>query len=113
MNKETIELERDANHIYNYGSLIEKYTESLLLDKIVEWSKTDKEQQVAFDEEYGVISCRKKQVYKHILRREQENISKDRFYDFKGFNDANYWYNVSPQKIPFCDLVYYLDIYWQ
>ncbi len=104
MNKTTIELERNTNHIKGYGMVKDKtWTESEMLDKIIEWSNKDDGPNL-----YGGVRP-KKQVYKHILRIEEENIRENDLYiPFQ--NDA-IRHNQIP--IPRCDRVKYLDIYWQ
>lgn len=112
MDKDTIELSRDKNHIYGYGLICpseHESSESLILDKIIEWSQIHKWSQ--YDEQTGeghgfLISNKNKKIYKHLIRIEQENISTDRFY--KPFNGKN-----GHNLIPYCDRVIYLDIYWQ
>ena len=85
MKKETLELSRSRS-ISRYGDLNPPVSESDILDSIVDFSK-DKN-----------IS-----IYKHLLRIEEENISTTEFYSVPTITG----------KIPYCDKVYYLDIYFQ
>lgn len=97
MKKDTIELERDSNHIKGYGILpyMDKWNnESNILDAIVEWSRKRKTVK----------------IYKHIVRVSEENISKDRFYVS---NHIKTIHNEIITQIPYCDRVVYLDIYYQ
>ena len=92
MNKDSIEIERDSNHISGYSrfTYLEESSEEIL-DKLIEWSKG-----------------RSEKIYKHKVRYVQENISDKRFYFFDGGMGR-----CSKAKIPYCDLVCYLDIYYQ
>lgn len=92
MNKDTIELHRTPKHWYNYGLLGgHPYTldSQSTLDALVEWTQ-------------GWTRPSNIHIYKHLLRVEQERIGVDGETDRGSFG-----------KIPYCDLVYYLDIYWQ
>ena len=95
MNKTTVELLRNSNHIHGYGTMISPITEQIILDKLVEWSKANP---------FSVATCEEIKIYKHMLRVVEENISETDFYN-PNFD--------SSMKIPRCDLVYYLDIYYQ
>jgi len=117
MNKNTIELERVKNFLSGYGRMSGNRTEndSETLDAIINWSRKNT----------------KAKIYKHKVRRAEENISKNKFhyvseYGFSqekckqlldsgeaasGTNCLKTRYLVT--KVPYCDLVYYLDIYWQ
>lgn len=92
MNKDSIEIERDSNHISGYSrfTYLEESSEEIL-DKLIEWSKD-----------------RTEKIYKHKVRYVQENISDERFYFFDGGMGR-----CPKAKIPYCDLVCYLDIYYQ
>ncbi len=85
MKKETFELSRTRS-ISGYGDITPPVSEADILDSIVDFSK-DKN-----------IS-----VYKHLLRIEEENISTTEFYNVPTIT----------RKIPYCEKVYYLDIYYQ
>lgn len=93
MNKETLELERDSNHISGYSrfSYLNESSEEIL-DKLIERSKDKSEK-----------------IYKHKVRYVQENPSEERFYFFDGGPEKQ----CPTAKIPYCDLVCYLDIYYQ
>lgn len=97
MNKDTIELERDTNHIKGYGLSNEKtWNEIDILNKIVEWSQ----------EKQGV------KVYRHNLRITEENVrDNDLYIPFQ--NDPDGARQCGQTPIPRCDRVKYLDIYWQ
>jgi hypothetical protein len=91
MKKETIEYFRDNNNIFGYGYSIppKEIQETSILDFLCKWSKN-----------------KKVKIYSHSLKRIEENISKTKFYEFR-HNDC------PPKDIPYCDWVYYLDIYYQ
>jgi hypothetical protein len=99
MEKDTITLDYETKHVRGYGCLNRWWQEeSNILDKIIEWSKEFPE----------------KKVYKHQVRTEETNVRATEFYDFKGMIDpVEPLYTVPPSKIPYCDLVVYLDIWWQ
>lgn len=99
MNKDTIELDRRTDFPWGYGVTSESYTESTILNKIIEWSKPK-------TPICGVSI--QKQVYKHLTRVEYENITEDPSKFHKPFNGER---GFTP--IPVCDRVVYLDIYWQ
>lgn len=83
MKKETVEIYR-VKCAQGYAFVSPPISESIILDAIVNFS------------------CgRNITIYKDVLRIEEENISTTDFYEF---NDL---------KIPYCDKVYYLDIYYQ
>ncbi len=109
MTKETIELERDPNHLKNYNRMDERGTEDqFTLDVLLEWSQQP--------------DNLNKKVYRHKVRRSEENIGRiDRYWHYgvvitkEQFEeprpsgaDPQGWYTTN-----YCDLVYYLDIYWQ
>jgi hypothetical protein len=106
MNKDTIELERFKKHWKGYGLLFNKYESSNpdnlseVLDKLVEWSKENPN----------------KKIYKHKLLVRNEDVGDGLAYDSKTQKWSNRINGDGPkyeQDIPFVDLVYYLDIYWQ
>jgi len=90
MQKQTIEIERRDKHISGYGTYkLPTPDSSEILDKLIEWSKENNYK-----------------IYKHKIRYEEENIGKDGVYEFRN--------ELCPsQNIPYCDLVSYLDIYYQ
>ena len=90
MNKETIEISREK-HIKGYSKFSYLNEDSNeILDKLIEWSRGNKFK-----------------IYKHKVRHEQENIGKSgEMYKFRADN-------CRPINIPYCDLVCYLDIYYQ
>jgi hypothetical protein len=93
MTKETIELERVQKFILGYGRLRDPWTENDILDAVLAWSKQKENQG--------------KRIYRHARRQEYENIDEsDRHHPEGG-------YYPDPNGIPRCDLVEYLDIYWQ
>lgn len=100
MNKETIELERRVKHIKGYGFWGMKEwrdNDPEVLDEIVKWSEG-----------------KSVKVYKHTLRIVEENISDTEFYYYAGVPSAGIYDNGTlSQKIPYCDWVCYLEIYWQ
>lgn len=92
MLKDTVEICRYKKHILGYGIMGNTPSENSedVLDKLIEWSRKNNFK-----------------VYKHKLRYVEENID---------FNGPKYHYsnpNCKPAEIPYCDLVYYLDIYYQ
>lgn len=94
MNKTSIELER-KDHIFGYGCMNwtgPNYSKDSqdTLDFIVEWSKDNTE----------------KKIYRHLIRTEQQNISQSRFHIVERSC-------MEDLRIPYCDLVTYLDIYYQ
>lgn len=96
MKKHTIELIRRLKHIKGYGifptvSFDSRPADSEIevLNRIVEWS-----------------SGKNVSIYKHVVRWENENISTTDFYTV----DLP---QVPISKIPYCDYVCYLDIYYQ
>lgn len=84
MKKETIEICREKS-LKGYTTLQESFTQSDILNKIVEWSK-DK----------NIL------IYEHLLRVGEENISKTEFCSV-----------CEDTVIPYCERVVYLDIYYQ
>ena len=89
MNKETIEIERDINHIHSYmkRSYLDENSE-IILNKLIEWSKGNSYH-----------------IYRHRVKYVEENI---------GQNGKTYTPDCDKSlKILYCDLVCYLDIYYQ
>lgn len=86
MKKETIEIKRFNKTPFNY-MVSHSPEEGDILDNIVEWSRN-----------------KNITIYKHRTYSKYENISETDFYQPK----------VSPElNIPYCDLVFYCDIYYQ
>lgn len=116
MNKTTIELDR-REHIAGYGSFSHPFSQDSqsTLDALIEWSQCDEN--------------RNKRVYRHILRVEEENLDRTRYHyaseaglsqeecakAFEGQTKDTIVYPACRMlsRIPLCDEVYYLDIYWQ
>lgn len=112
MNKDTIELIRILKFVKGYGlfQTPPEITETAQLNKIVEWSFSQPN---------------KLNIYKHVLRREEENdngevykyftygreISEEEYETF--MKDETLIKFHRPYACYYCDLVYYLDIYWQ
>lgn len=110
MNKETIELARFEGSIFGYGWITQpkETSEEFALNKLVEWSKN-----------------KNVKIYSHATRRVEENLSKIKFHyacQNGGSNqeDNKRIYESCPRmqekgnyKIPYCDTVYYLDIWYQ
>lgn len=97
MKKHTIELARRLKHIKGYGVWENPINgqrfpthEIEVLNRIVEWS-----------------NGKSVTIYKHLVRSEEENISTTEFHTVKCGVPAD------GMQIPLCDLVYYLDIYYQ
>jgi hypothetical protein len=92
MNKTTIELSRVTDHWHNWGIMFDKYGAQdapVVLDAIVEWS----------------IKNQPAKVYHHTCYRREENIQTE---------PVEVVTSGDPKcKVYLCDLVYYLDIYWQ
>ena len=113
MNKDTIELDRDTNHIKGYGimyphSQTKWLAEANILNEIIKWSDNYK----SLATNYGNGAQLARQVYKHIVRVEEENVRNDKFYiPFE--NDPEGARQCDQTPIPRCDRVVYLDIYWQ
>ncbi len=83
MKKETIELHR-GKCTQGYVYISSPVSDSIILDAIVDFSRD-----------------KNVTIYRDILRVEEENISSVDFYEFQNL------------KIPYCEKVYYLDIYYQ
>jgi hypothetical protein len=109
MQKTTVEYFRDKNNISGYSYLIspKQLSEAAVLDFLCKWSKD-----------------KNVTVYSHSLKRVDENISKTKFYYAcqgslsqkeaeKEYNKNSLWRDKGNYKIPYCDWVYYLDIWWQ
>ena len=115
MYKTTIELERLENSYQGENLLghYDKWSEQKILDRLVEWSSEQR------DDPNNPV----RNIYKLFLRREEENVSKDRCKYFhegkemtkKFFQQLQNAFSDSSDLYCFygCDVVYYLDIYWQ
>lgn len=91
MDKTTIELERTKNHWSNYGVILDKWTNndsSLVLDAVLEWSKTNPEAN----------------IYRHKIRVVEENLAE---------TPVVVKTEQSKIGVRYCDRVVYLDIYYQ
>ena len=91
MNKETIELARFEKEVKGYDWVLtpNSISKNAVLNAIVEWSKG-----------------KNITIYAHNLRRGDENEDK--------YNKKYYGYTFKiPGGIPYCDWVYYLDIWYQ
>lgn len=104
MKKETIKYFIDKNHLrgYSYITQPKQLHESSILDYLCKWSKN-----------------KNVKIYSHSLRRVDENDRKNGCYFCYGRELSKQEYNSivegCPGKyfIPYCDWVYYLDIYYQ
>ena len=85
-------------------------SETAQLNTVVDWSRNPRTRHSV-----------EKQVYKHVLRREEEN-QKGKVYKYfsygnvvskKEFEKAQKKGATGTYACYYCDLVYYLDIYWQ
>ena len=97
MNKTTIELERQT-HYPGWGRLNEVYNNndaSEVLDALVEWTRKP--------------SNLTKKVYRHKVRGVEENLRSATNEEKKKAGKTSAGYVVEER----CDLVHYLDIYWQ
>ena len=93
MQKETIEIERNENFSFGYGSLSQLHESSpKVLDKLVEWSQTNDHT-----------------IYKHIVEYTQEKAGELGEYDF-----STGWtpFNERP-KVFKCHRIGRLTIYYQ
>lgn len=91
MLKDTIDLVKFEKHIHGYGHMSIPNTDSYeVLDKLVEWSKG-----------------KNVKIYKHFVRTREENI------DYDGPKYEFWSNNCPPASIPYCDLIVYLEIYYQ
>lgn len=108
MNKDTIEIFRDINHIQGYSTFggVPQITEQEQLNKIIEWSQN----------KLGA------KVYKHFVRSEEILSNKVYKYFSNGGEITKQRYeelqivNLSKQTIytaNYGTMVYYLDIYYQ
>ena len=117
MYKTTIQLERLENSYQGENLLghYDKWSEQKILDTLVEWSSKER-----YDYSNPV-----RDIYKFFLRREEENVSENRrkyFHEGKGKEITKEFFSMlynalsdSSDLYCFygCDVVYYLDIYWQ
>ena len=104
MNKTTIELTRIKKHWSGYGLMNQPFTQdsAATLEAICVWS--------AKPENKGQT------VYRHAVRDEIERVGEDGLAYVAGCSHSEsgkpMTYSLS-YNIPYCDLVYYLDIYHQ
>lgn len=98
MKKDTIEIERTENHISGYGRFfyLNESSEEIL-NKLIEWSQDNNGEK----------------IYKHKVRYVEENIGKGGHYFFDGGLKQCGEEICPTANIPYCDLVCYLDIYYQ
>lgn len=92
MNKTTIELNRLKGHWSNWGRLFEKWDgpdNPLFFDAMVEWSKSNPSAK----------------IYRHHHWRVEENKATEPITVVTSYDPE--------RKVYPCDLVDYLDIYWQ
>lgn len=87
MTKHTIEIFRDKKAMGGYGWLNLPYTEYEVLDAIAK-----------------LCNLEDKKVYKHLIRHEEENVSKSEFYSPA---------SIPKLKIPYCEKVVYCDVWLQ
>jgi hypothetical protein len=99
MKKIKIEVERDNHHIMGYVSFPKIYEDydQKILDFIMNWQNKK--------------GNKKYKIYKHLIRYEEENISNTDFYTPQSV-DSLLSFN-STLKIPYCDRVTYVYIYYQ
>jgi len=101
MYKDIIEIKRQKKHILGYACFNELNVESkFVFDCLVEWSQQHPE----------------RKIYRHSIERKEENIGVDGKYDVTKsptYSPENGGWLAKMGGIPYCDLVYYLDIYWQ
>jgi len=94
MNKTTIELGRVTNHPAGYGRFTyPTANDDEVLARLIEWTRTNS----------------KATVYRHKARSVEEGVGKKGRYKGK---DSD-WSSGKKPDTPACDLVDYLDIYWQ
>ena len=93
MKKETVEYFRQNKCRYGYSYFISprELSETYVLDFLVKWSKN-----------------KNVRIYSHSLRKEEINLNK---YKKKHIIKADCY--CGEIQIPYCDWVYYLDIYYQ
>lgn len=104
MKKETLELKREKKHIKGYGKLIpDPYTNkdsNAILDKLVEWSQG-----------------KNITIYSHNSYTQEENVGEDGIYAYFRYGQKitkeEFEADDEAYSVPYCDLVYYLDIYYQ
>lgn len=97
MNKTTIELERQT-HYPGWGCVCEQYRDEnspLVMEGLLDWGRRPENLT--------------KKVYRHYLRRAEENRRKATKTELKKAGKTSQGYVVEER----CDLVQYLDIYWQ
>lgn len=102
MKKETIEYFRDKNNLrgYSYLTKPKQLQESSILDFLCQWSKG-----------------KNITIYSHSLKRIDENDRKDGCFFSYGREVTKEEYDAIREGykyfIPYCDWVFYLDIYYQ
>lgn len=108
MKKDTIEFQRTKDFPCNYGRMNYPTAESTeVLDKIIEWSRQE-----------GNLN---KKIYRHKLRTEQENVDNNNVYKYFTYGSAITKEDYEARKaegrdayfVAYCELVDYLDIYYQ
>jgi hypothetical protein len=106
MKKETIEHWRNKGSLMGYGYITQpkELSEIAILNALCEWSKD-----------------KKVTIYSHSVRRVEENIG-PRVYKYFNYGSeiTKEEYELlkekelgAPYYVPYCDDVYYLDIYYQ
>ncbi len=94
MQKTTIELNRQTNSPAGYGRFTYPTAESdEILERLIEWTRANPAAK----------------VYRHKVRAVEEGIGK--LGPYKG--RAEDWSSKTLPDVPACELVDYLDIYWQ
>lgn len=91
MVKETVKYATFEKRIQGYGWLVppKELNENSILDALCEWSKD-----------------KKAKIYSHALEKKEEGFEK--------YSGQVYIPNGGPElKIPYCDWVYYLNIWYQ
>lgn len=106
MKKETIEYFRQNGSIFGYEYVTppKQLSESNVLNFLCKWSKN-----------------KNVEIYSHSLRREYENIGPKVYKYFRyGGEISKETYKIMKKKdknsvyfVPYCDTVFYLDIYYQ
>ena len=103
MKKETIEYFRNENSLRGYSYIMnpKQLHENSILDYLCQWSKN-----------------KNVKIYSHSLRREDENDRETGKYFCYGRELTKQEYDkidckIGKYFIPYCDWVYYLDIYYQ
>ncbi len=95
MNKDTVELERFPNHIKGYGLMNERWDEKSqeVLDSLLDWAQLEENTS--------------KKVYRHKIRRVEEG-------EWRAKHETGPFGGPYTEKeMTTCELVWYLDIYWQ